>query len=174
MLLVLEAVAGILKRPLRKIAAIFVGLACWTFSPTEAAQDGDWILYKQSYVSPQGRVIDTGHAGISHSEGQGIGLLLAVHNKDHAAFDNIWRWTRINLQIRDDKLAAWKWVPSDAGGNAGGNVPDKNNATDGDLFIACGAAVEGRDLPAGGHGNQPRYTRKAAGSICARRVFAAG
>jgi len=90
------------------------------------------MLYKQSYISPEGRVIDTGNGGVSHSEGQGIGLLLAAHNRDHVAFDNIWQWTRINLQIRDDKLAVWKWMP----GDTGGNVADKNNATDGDLFIA--------------------------------------
>ena len=118
----------------------FWRMAWWACSQTAAALDGDWIRYKQSYISPQGRVIDTGHAGISHSEGQGIGLLLAVHNRDHAAFDNIWRWTRINLQIRDDKLAAWKWVP----GDSGGNVPDKNNATDGDLFIAWALYRAGR------------------------------
>jgi endoglucanase len=145
MFLVLEAVSGILKRLLRNIAAVLVGLACSTCSPTGAAQDGDWILYKQSYISPKGRVIDTGHAGISHSEGQGIGLLLAVHNKDHTVFDSIWQWTRINLQVRSDKLSAWKWVPSGvADESAGGKVTDRNNATDGDIFIAWALYRAGR------------------------------
>lgn len=125
---------------LRNIAGIFLALAGWACSLTGPAPDGDWVLFKQSYISPEGRVIDTGNAGISHSEGQGIGLLLAAHNNDHAAFDNIWQWTRINLQIRDDKLAAWKWVPSDTGGD----VADKNNATDGDLFIAWALYRAGR------------------------------
>ena len=130
---------------LRNIAGILLALACWACSLTGPAPDGDWILYKQSYISPEGRVIDTGNAGISHSEGQGIGLLLAAHNKDHAAFDNIWQWTRINLQVRDDKLAAWKWVPSGVTGESGGgSVADKNNATDGDLFIAWALYRAGR------------------------------
>jgi endoglucanase len=137
----------------RNIAGIFLALACWACSLTGPAPDGDWLLYKQTYISPEGRVIDTGNAGISHSEGQGIGLLLAAHNKDQAAFDTIWKWTRLNLQVRDDKLSAWKWVPSvvtagTSGGNAGesggGNVPDKNNATDGDIFIAWALYRAGR------------------------------
>ena len=124
----------------RNAAGILLALACWACSLTVPAPDGDWILYKQTYISPEGRVIDTGNAGISHSEGQGIGLLLAAHNRDQAAFDNIWQWTRVNLQIRGDKLAAWKWVP----GDTGGNVPDRNNATDGDLFIAWALYRAGR------------------------------
>jgi endo-1,4-beta-D-glucanase Y len=129
---------------LRKVAGISLALACWACSPTGTVPDGDWNLYKQNYISREGRVIDTGNGGISHSEGQGIGLLLAAHNRDHAAFDSIWQWTRINLQIRDDKLVAWKWVPGDAQGEGGGKVADRNNATDGDLFIAWALYRAGR------------------------------
>lgn len=129
----------------RSIAAVVLALACWACSLTGPAPDGDWILYKQSYVSPEGRVIDTGNAGISHSEGQGIGLLLAAHYDDRAAFDAIWQWTRATLQIRNDKLTAWKWVPgAGTGESGGGNVPDRNNATDGDLFIAWALFRAGR------------------------------
>jgi endoglucanase len=35
--------------------------------------------------------------------------------------------------VREDTLFAWKWEPDGAGG---GNVTDKNNASDGDLLIA--------------------------------------
>jgi endoglucanase len=133
----LTTVALSLKRALGNMAAVFVALACWGASFPAAAQDDDWTSYKKSYVSPQGRVIDTGHAGISHSEGQGIGLLLAALNKDRALFDTIWQWTRVNLQIRGDKLFAWKWVPGGVTDeNGGGKVADRNNATDGDIFIA--------------------------------------
>jgi endoglucanase len=129
----------------RNIAGFFLALACWACSPTVPAPVGDWVLYKQSYISPEGRVIDTGNAGISHSEGQGIGLMLAAHNNDREAFDNIWQWTQLNLQVRDDKLAAWKWVPSAiAGESASGTVADKNNATDGDIFIAWALYRAGR------------------------------
>lgn len=126
---------------IRGVAGIVLALACWADSPAKPAPDaGDWALYKQTFIAPEGRVIDTGNAGISHSEGQGIGLLLAAHNHDRATFDKIWQWTRDNLQVRDDKLAAWKWVPSEAGGG----VTDRNNATDGDLCIAWALYRAGR------------------------------
>src|SRR6185369_11612947 len=126
----------------RIFAAAVLALAWSASGPAGAAADADWTYYKQSYVSPQGRVIDTGHEGISHSEGQGIGLLLAVHNRDQPAFDSIWQWTRMNLQVRGDKLSAWKWVPNP--GEAGGKVADRNNATDGDIFIAWALYRAGR------------------------------
>ena len=110
-------------------------------------------------------MIDTGNAGISHSEGQGIALLLAVHNNDRAAFDNIWQWTRINLQIRDDKLVAWKWRPGGgAGESGGGSVPDRNNATDGDLFIAWALYRAGRQW------NEAAY--RQAGTAISRDIRA--
>ena len=129
----------------RTIAGVLLALACSVYGLAGAAEDGDWTYYKQSYVSPQGRVIDTGHEGVSHSEGQGIGMLLAAHHKDRAAFETIWQWTRGNLQIRGDKLSAWKWAPSAvAGDSAAGKVADRNNATDGDIFIAWALYRAGR------------------------------
>ena len=101
-----------------------------------AAPDADWLTYQTLYISPQGRIIDTGNGRISHSEGQGTGMLLAVHYKDRAAFDRIWNWTRINLQVRDDRLLAWKWAP----GDPAGGLLDRNTATDGDLLAAWALA----------------------------------
>lgn len=124
----------------RILAGAVVALACGACTVKAPGPDLEWVLFQQLYVSPEGRVIDTGNAAISHSEGQGIGLLLAAHHKDRAAFDRIWEWTRTNLQIRDDKLVAWKWVPN----ATGGSVLDRNNATDGDLFIAWALYRAGR------------------------------
>lgn len=91
-------------------------------------------MYQRTYLTAEGRIVDTGNGGVSHSEGQGIGMLLAAHYRDHAAFDQIWLWTRDNLEVRGDSLAAWKWEPQ--AGDGAGRVTDRNNATDGDLFIA--------------------------------------
>ena len=63
------------------------------------------------------------------TEGQGVAMLLAVKNNDPEAFEQIWNWTQRNLQVREDKLLAWSWSPSQG-------VLDGNNASDGDLFIA--------------------------------------
>jgi len=94
-----------------------------------SAAGADWALFKQRFLQPEGRIVDNGRNSISHSEGQGVTMLLAVHHADHATFDNVWQWTRRNLQVRDDRLLAWRWSPEEG-------VTDKNNAADGDLFVA--------------------------------------
>jgi endoglucanase len=92
-----------------------------------------WREFLRRYVSPEGRVIDTGNGNISHSEGQGYGLILAEAFNDKRSFERILTWTRSELQVREDTLFAWKWEPDGAGG---GVATDKNNASDGDLLIA--------------------------------------
>ena len=94
-------------------------------------QKDAWRAYKARFVTAQGRVVDTANGLVSHSEGQGYGMLLAVAADDHAAFERIWGWTRANLFIRNDELAAWRWEPDKRPA-----IADVNNATDGDLLIA--------------------------------------
>ncbi len=115
-----------------------IGLILIQYSPFDQishlwkSEDPDWQLYKTLFISEKGRVIDTGNQNNSHSEGQGWGMLFAVKNNDRSSFDQIWRWTQENLQIRQDPLFVWKWdanQPED-------HTPDNNNATDGDLYIA--------------------------------------
>lgn len=90
-----------------------------------------WQAFAGRFVGSDGRVTDTGNGGISHSEGQGYGLLLAAAARDRAAVDRLWGWTKRNLMVRPDGLSAWKW-------EAGKGVTDANNATDGDILIAWG------------------------------------
>ena len=90
-----------------------------------------WRTYKARFVTEAGRVVDTANKGISHSEGQGYGMLLAVAADDRAAFDSIWGWTRANLMVRDDELMAWRWEP-----NQRPAVSDMNDASDGDILVA--------------------------------------
>ena len=93
------------------------------------AVSADWAKFLKRHVHAEGRVIDGGAGGISHSEGQGFGMLLAVHFEDRETFDRMYKWTRKNLMIRDDGLLAWRWVPQL-------EVTDRNNATDGDILVA--------------------------------------
>ncbi|MEQ1531547.1 MAG: glycosyl hydrolase family 8, partial [Methylococcales bacterium] len=93
--------------------------------------ENDWQLYKARFIAADGRVIDTGNNNVSHSEGQGYGLLLALQMNDPVAFDQIWQWTKANLQVRQDSLFIWRRRPATAL-----NDEDKNNATDGDIIIA--------------------------------------
>lgn len=105
-------------------------LACLFFACRQAlAEDADWTLFKQRFVRPDGRVVDDGREAISHSEGQGVAMFLAVRYDDVSTLKKVWQWTRQNLQVRGDDLLAWRWSPKDG-------VTDPNNATDGDLFVA--------------------------------------
>lgn len=92
---------------------------------------GAWFAYRLKFVEDSGRVVDNVNGNISHSESQGYAMVLAVSADDRETFDRIWSWTRENLFIREDRLAAWKWDPE-----ADPPVQDMNNATDGDLLIA--------------------------------------
>ena len=100
-----------------------------------------WQAYKARFVTDQGRVVDTGNNEISHSEGQGYGMLIAVAAGDRATFDRIWGWTRANLMVRDDELIAWRWEPRKRPG-----VADMNDASDGDILVAWALAEAARAL----------------------------
>lgn len=131
-------------------------LAALVASPASArAQPGmispaDWSAYAARFVDPSGRVIDDANGRISHSEGQGYGMLLAYLAGDKAGFERIWTFTRTELLIRDDGLAAWRWDP-----NADPHVTDINVASDGDLLIAYALALAGQAW------NMPDYERSA-------------
>ena len=88
-----------------------------------------WGTFKERFLTG-GRVVDTGNNGISHTEGQGIGLLSAVQADDRASFDKMLAWTGGTLARPFDSLHAWRYQP-----NAAVPVDDMNNATDGDLLI---------------------------------------
>ena len=108
-----------------------------------------WDEWKAAFLQADGRVADTGQRNISHSEGQGFGMLLATAANDKAAFEKIWGWTQANLAVRPDGLFAWRWEP-------GRGVTDPNTATDGDLFI--GWALQRAAEKFG----QPAYKDRAA------------
>lgn len=100
----------------------------------------EWKVYKESFLDASGRIVDTANNNISHSEGQGYGLLLAYLAESRSDFDTIWAFTKTEMLLRDDGLSVWRWDPA-----ASPHVTDPNNATDGDLLIAYAAALAGRD-----------------------------
>ncbi|MBY5567270.1 endoglucanase [Rhizobium leguminosarum] len=99
---------------------------------------GAWSAYKAKFLDASGRIIDNGNGNISHSEGQGYGMLLAYLAASPADFEQIWYFTRTELLLRDDGLAVWKWDP-----NGKPHVTDTNNASDGDMLIAYALALAG-------------------------------
>ncbi len=100
----------------------------------------EWNAYKEKFLDPSGRIVDTANGDISHSEGQGYGLLLAYLAESRGDFDTIWAFTKTEMLLRDDGLSVWRWDPA-----ATPHVTDANNAADGDLLIAYAAALAGRD-----------------------------
>lgn len=106
-----------------------------------------FVIYKRGFIKADGRVFDPQNGGVTHSESQGYGMLLALLGSDPATFDQIWHFSRNNLQRRDG-LFAWKWVP-------GRGIDDRNNATDGDIMIATALAL------AGLRWNREEYIREA-------------
>jgi len=136
-----------MKRFLAMLAAALLGF----LSDAGANVPADaWALYRQKFVTSEGRVIDDANGGISHSESQGYGLLLACLAGDRSTFASILAFTRTELLIRDDGLAAWRWDPK-----ATPRITDINNASDGDLLIAYALAC------AGERWNMPAYTNAA-------------
>ncbi|MCE1237436.1 MAG: glycosyl hydrolase family 8 [Hyphomicrobiales bacterium] len=119
---------------------------------------GLWTAYAARFVTPEGRVVDDVNGGVSHSESQGYGMLLALAADDRDAFRRIWTWTRANLFLRPDGLASWRWQPGPAP-----NVRDPNNASDGDVLIAWAL------LQAGDAWSDPAFA--AAGRRLARAVW---
>jgi len=95
--------------------------------------EASWGAYKKRFVRA-GRVIDDVNR-ISHSEGQGYAMLIAVKAGDRTTFDEIWQWAKRELYIDASGLAAWKWDERSAP-----KVTDKNNASDGDILIAWALA----------------------------------
>ena len=120
-----------------------------------------WSDYRAHFVSPDGRVVDNANGGVSHSEGQGYGLLLAETAGDAEGFALIWDWTRAHLQIRKDALFAWKWDPKRQA------VGDRNTASDGDILIGWALAKAARRF---GRDDYREAARRIAGDVMATAV----
>ncbi|MFQ1682011.1 glycosyl hydrolase family 8 [Pantoea dispersa] len=100
------------------------------FFSAQAAADG-WSSYKSRFMSSDGRISDTANNNVSHTEGQGYGMLLAVAYNDRATFDLLWQWTRTHLRNPQNDLFYWRYTPG-----AADPIADKNDASDGDVLIA--------------------------------------
>ncbi|MCR5085234.1 MAG: hypothetical protein K6A65_07005 [Succinivibrionaceae bacterium] len=122
----------------RPALALLLALLIAMLAPL-AAQASAWDAYKARFVTPQGAVIDTYNGGITHSESQGYGLMFALAYNDRATFDLIHRWTVQNLRNPKNGLFYWVYHHNDAN-----HLPDKNNASDGDLFIAWALLKAGK------------------------------
>ncbi|MFC3580889.1 glycosyl hydrolase family 8 [Sphingomonas hylomeconis] len=146
----------------RRFMAGMSGLAIAGCSRAQARPGVDWPTFKARFMDASGRIVDNGNGGISHSEGQGYGLLFAVAAGDRDGFDRLLRWTEATLARPDIALYCWRFDPRQPD-----PVADRNNATDGDLLIALALAR------AGVKWREPRFTDRSAairGAIATRLV----
>jgi len=109
-----------------------------------------WPAFSGAFLDASGRVVDTGNNRISHSEGQGYGMVMAFHAGDQDAFTRMWEWTRTTL-LRPDGLLSWRYDSA-----ATPPVNDPNNATDGDILVAWALGL------AGTRWSQPDWLAQAA------------
>lgn len=141
-----------LRRRLAALVVLFMTLlaapAALAEAPPAPAFTVLWDGYKQRFAKPDGRIWDN-YSDVSHTEGQGTGMVFAAQAGDREAFDRIWLWTRANLR-RPDGLFSWQYDPAKTPA-----VSDPNNASDGELFIAWGL------LLAAERWNEPAYRAEA-------------
>lgn len=144
--------------------------ACWPVAvPAQApasVEPHEWSAYRDRFIEKNGRVVDDANGDISHSEGQGYGLLLAWLAGDRADFERIWSFTQTRLLLRDDGLAVWKWDPA-----SDPPIADPNNASDGDILIAYALALAGKGW------NEPRFVdsaRRIAAALARHAIFSRG
>ncbi len=117
---------------MRRSALVFSVLLLYACgqAPESSLSSGLWADYRHTFIRDDGRVVDNGQRGISHSEGQGYAMILAEAADDRPTFERVWTWTQRHLRVREDALLAWKWDPKT------GSIVDTNNATDADLLVA--------------------------------------
>jgi cellulose synthase (UDP-forming) len=120
-----------------------------------------WSFYAYRYIE-DGRVVTHDEGGHTTSEGQGYAMLRAVWSGDRATFDRVWRWTRDHLQVRADRLLAWKWK---------GRVLDANAATDADQDVALALLLAARRF---GDEGYRRDARAILADLWKREVVRAG
>lgn len=98
-------------------------------SEAGVADVAEWSSFRDRFITPEGRVVDSG--GVSHSEGQGYAMLIAGWAGDRATFERVLAWTRTNLSRPHDALFTWRFRVGEPLATR-----DRNSATDGDLMIA--------------------------------------
>jgi endoglucanase len=113
---------------------------------TGGCKQGPWTLwnsYAAHFIDGQGRVVDPQGGGRTTSEGQSYALFFALINNDPARFDQVLKWTQVNLAGGNlgARLPGWLWGRSKEGD---WKILDSNPAADSDVWIAYSLVEAGR------------------------------
>jgi len=125
-----------------------------------------WTVFKDSFLAPDGRLVDPENEHVTHSEGQSWGMLLAVMNNDEVTFNRIKSWTNTHLAIRGDRLLAWRFRTLPTRG-----VDDINAATDADLCHAWALLLASRRWPDRGFQAEARQVAFDVLRLCVRQTY---
>lgn len=117
-----EALAN--SRPIATFSRDGWGVEIWGTEYPRRILHATWHSYKQEFIH-EGRVIDPATSDTT-SEGQSYALLRAVLMNDKQVFDEVYNWTKSNLQT-EDGLFLWSFKRKEN---------DTGTATDADSDIA--------------------------------------
>ena len=110
----------------------------------ERVLTGTWQSYRQTFISPEGRVVIPEQGRGTISEGQAYALLRAVWAGDEATFGLVHAWTQRYLsrgQGPGDHLLSWSWGQRPDGS---WGLKDANTASDGDLDYVLALVLAAR------------------------------
>ncbi len=124
----------------------FPGPACQPdpLADLDRVLTASWHSYRQTFISPEGRVVIPEQDGGTISEAQAYALLRAVWAGDEATFARVQAWTRQHLsraQGPGDALLAWSWGRRPDGS---WGLKDANTAADGDVDYALALVLAAR------------------------------
>jgi len=103
-----------------------------------------WQSYRQTFISPDGRVVIPDQDRGTISEGQAYAMLRAVWAGDEATFGLVHAWTQRHLSRAPgpgDHLLSWSWGRRPDGS---WGLKDANTASDGDLDYALALVLAAR------------------------------
>lgn len=143
------------RRNLMGLVALSL-LAPTACAQTSSSLSAAWADYRRRFMAQDGRILDTGNRGVSHSEGQGFALMLALGAGDRRGFEALFDWTERTLKRADSGLYAWRFDPSHSP-----PVADPNNATDGDILIAWALMLAARRWDIRAYAERSRALREA-------------
>jgi endo-1,4-beta-D-glucanase Y len=143
---------GRLKAGPPRPGVLGLALAVWLAAGCQAAPPADlnqvlehtWQSYRQSFISPAGRVVIPEQERSTISEAQAYALLRAVWAGDETTFVLVRAWTRQHLSRAErtgDHLLSWSWGRRPDGSLG---LKDANTAADADVDYALALLLAAR------------------------------
>jgi endoglucanase len=140
----------------------------YTESKLKTVVQNTWSNYKSKSIIDGNKVVDKNDKSVI-IEAQSYALLRAAIMNDKSTFDNVYSWTKLNMQVRpDDKLFAFRISPDQTGNYT---RVDLSNATDGDLDVGLALVMADKKWSSSGNINYSQEVKTLANAIFKNRVL---